>query len=72
MSDLSLREYFGERIDFIRVMELKSDDGGVDYVIRIDGTYFGDLGDLGVEGMLDYHAKYFRDVLKAEGLDVDA
>ncbi len=69
MSDLSLRQYFEQNLDFLRVMELKSDDGGVDYVIRIDGTYFGDDA---TEGMLAYHAKYFRDVLKAEGLDVDA
>ena len=69
MSDLSLRQYFEKRMDFVRVMELKSDDGGVDYVIRIDGTYFGDEA---TDGMFDYHAKYFRDVLKAEGLNVDA
>lgn len=65
MSDMTLREYFEERMDFVRVMELKSDDGGVDYVIRIDGTYFGDDA---TDGMLAYHAKYLRDVLKAEGL----
>ena len=63
MSDYSLKEYFAERMDFLQLVEVKN-DGGVDYMIRIDGTYFGD----GADGMLDYHNDLFKKVLRAEGL----
>ena len=65
MSDLSLREYFAERIDAIHVMELTGDDGSVDYAIRIDGTYYGKLAS---EGMFEYHRNLLEEVLRAEGL----
>lgn len=60
----ALKEYFADHVDLLNVYEVRSANGGIDYMIKIDGGY----SDEGAEGMLDYHRQEFRRVLKAEGL----
>lgn len=62
----SLRDYIAERADIIDVFEVRNQDGGIDFMLKIDGTYSDD----GAEGMLEYHRQYFRDVLKFEDIEI--
>ena len=59
-----LRTYFEANLPWLEVVEARTDDGGVDYFLKIDGTYSED----GADGMLEYHRKELKRVLKAEGL----
>lgn len=63
---MSLKSYVAERLDLMDVYEVQNDKGGIDYMLKIDGTYF----DGGRDGMLEYHRKEWRDVLKSEGLEI--
>lgn len=60
----ALRDYFSWHIDLMSLMEVRNERGGIDYVLKIDGTY----SDEGAEGMLEYHRDLLRAVLEDEGL----
>lgn len=60
----ALRGYFADHADSLDIYEIRTANGGIDYFIKIDGTY----SERGAEGMLDYHRSELRRVLKAEGL----
>lgn len=62
----SLRDYIAERADIIDVFEVRNQDGGIDFMLKIDGTY----SEHGAVGMLDYHRQYFRDVLNFEDIQI--
>ena len=59
-----LKRYIGERLDIMDVYEVRNESGGIDFMLKIDGTY----SEHGAEGMLDYHRDELRRVLKSEGL----
>lgn len=59
-----LKEYFADHADLLDVYEIKTANGGIDYFIKIDGTY----SEHGAEGMLEFHRSELKRVLKAEGL----
>lgn len=61
-----LREYFSERADIVDVVEVRTLNGGVNYFLKIDGTYSTDAAD----GMLEYHRNELLRVLKAEGIEL--
>jgi len=60
----ALKEYFADHVDLVNVYEVRSAHGGIDFMIKIDGGYSDD----GAVGMLEYHRKELKRVLKAEGL----
>ena len=61
-----LKKYIAERLDLMDVYEVRTANGGIDYFLKIDGTY----SDYGSVGMLQYHREEFRRVLKSEGLTI--
>lgn len=63
---MSLKSYIAERLDIMDVYEVRHEDGGIDFMLKIDGTYSQD----GAEGMLEYHRDQLRTVLAYEGLQI--
>lgn len=63
---MNLIDYVAERLDLMDVYEVRNESGGIDYMLKIDGTY----SDEGADGMLEYHHKEWRNVLRSEGLQI--
>lgn len=59
-----LKAYFEANLPWLEVVEAKTEAGGIDYYLKIDGTY----SEGGADGMLEYHRNELKRVLKAEGL----
>jgi len=60
----TLRDYFEDNLDWLEIVEVKTENNGFDYCIKIDGTYSFE----GKEGMLEYHRDELKRVLLTEGL----
>lgn len=59
----ALKEYFEANLPWLEVVEARTGNG-VDYYLKIDGTY----SEGGADGMLEYHRNELKRVLMAEGL----
>ena len=60
-----LIDWLNDHADIMEVVEMHTvDNGGVNFFVKIDGTY----SKHGAEGMLEYHQREFRRVLASEGI----
>ena len=61
----SLREYVSSRLDLSEVVQVTDENGNIGFAVVVDGWYTSDDA---ADGMLAYHRKLWRDVLKGEGM----